>query len=223
MEHLQIAAWQQMGSEVGGDYYDFLLKSEGRLWVVVGDATGFGAASGLMVSATKIALLAMNETDLSEQLYKVNTLLTKTKFNQPINIALLLSEFSTFQNNQISLKMIGGGMPPAYIWRRNGTLEEVIIPGLPLGVLSEANYELHTLDLYANEVIILPTDGLSEMFNHEGQMLGYDHLMTALEQIDALNLTAEEVLRQVQVIGQNWASGHPQADDMTLVVVKVTA
>ncbi|MCP4716276.1 MAG: response regulator, partial [Deltaproteobacteria bacterium] len=61
LQHLDIAARQETASEVGGDYYDFFLQATGNLRVAVGDATGHGVASGLMVSMTKASLLATTE------------------------------------------------------------------------------------------------------------------------------------------------------------------
>jgi serine phosphatase RsbU (regulator of sigma subunit) len=65
------------------------------------------------------------------------------------------------------------------------------------------------------------SDGLSEMFNPDREILGYGRLMTALQQIDTSSLTAAAILEQVANIGDEWADGHPLYDDVTTVVIKV--
>jgi sigma-B regulation protein RsbU (phosphoserine phosphatase) len=221
LPYLDIAARQETASEVGGDYYDFFPLADDKLRVAIGDATGHGAASGLMVSMTKASLLATDETGLMTLPQKINTILNKIDLGTQLNMALLLLEFSKLQNGHVTARAIGGGTPPIYIWRAGGKLEEILISGFPLGVIDSAVYEPIEFNLASGDVVLLMSDGLSEMFNLNREILGYDRLMAALERINTSGAPADKILQQVAQVGNDWAQGHPLYDDVTLVVIKI--
>lgn len=221
LPHLDIAAHQQTASEVGGDYYDFLPQPNGKLRLAIGDATGHGAGSGLMVSMTKASLLAATETDLAALANKINNILNRVDLGTQLNMALLLLELSELQNGSVTVQACGGGMPPVYVLRAGGQVEEVLISGLPLGIINQANYQVTEFQLYPGDVMLLMSDGLLEMFNETHQFLGFDRLVAALSQIEARSLSTTEILARIAAIGRDWANGHPLYDDVTLVVTQV--
>lgn len=220
--YLEIAAYQETASEVGGDYYDFFWQAEGKLVIGIGDATGHGVGSGLMVSMTKASLLATNETDLRVIAERLNTILNKVDLGIQLNMALLLVEISEVRpDGAIGVKACGGGMPPLYVFRAGGSIEEVLVAGLPLGITNEAGYPPVEFQLYSGDVLLLMSDGLLEMFNHNREFLSFDRLTAGLKQLQPAGLTATEVLQAVANIGHTWAKGHPLYDDVTLVVLRV--
>jgi sigma-B regulation protein RsbU (phosphoserine phosphatase) len=221
LPHLDIAARQETASEVGGDYYDFFFQPNGRLLMAVGDATGHGVGSGLMVSMTKASLLATNETDLVVLVRKINNILNQVDLGLQLNMALLLLEVSEVQDGVVTIRACGGGMPPIYILRAAGSFEEFLISNLPFGIIDEMTYELTEFQLCAGDTMILASDGLSERFNQNQEILGFNRLDAALANMDVSTMTATEVLAQVARIGDNWAEGQPLEDDVTLVVMRV--
>lgn len=221
LARLEIAARQETASEVGGDYYDFFPQSNGNLRVAIGDATGHGVASGLMVSMTKASLLATTETGLIALVRKINRILTEIDLGTQLNMALLLLELTDLNNGTVSVRVSGGGIPPIYILRVGGGFEEILISAFPLGVTADAAYDEVEFNLTPGDVILLMSDGLSEMFNPDREILGYGRLITALRQIDTTALSAAAILEQVAKIGDEWADGHPLYDDVTTVVIKV--
>lgn len=221
LPHLDIAARQETASEVGGDYYDFFSQPDGGLLMAVGDATGHGAGSGLMVSMTKACLLATNETDLVALVRKINNILNQIDLGLQLNMALLLLKISEARDGVVTIRACGGGMPPIYILRAAGGFEEILISNLPFGIIKEINFELVEFQLCAGDTMILASDGLSERFNENQEILGLNRLDTALANLDVSAMTAAEVLAQVARIGDNWAKGQPLEDDITLVVIRV--
>lgn len=219
--YLDIAALQKTASEVGGDYYDFFPKANRQLRLAIGDATGHGVASGLMVSMTKASLLGATERDLSTLLHKINHTLTRVDLGPHLNMALLLLELTPQPDNQVLVQAIGGGMPPIYILRHTGKIEELIISGLPLGVIEEAIYRPIEFSLGPGEALLLASDGLPERFNAAREFLGFDRLAAALERINAGPAPAANILNQVVAVSDAWAQSYPLHDDMTLVVVRV--
>ncbi|MCB0167169.1 MAG: response regulator [Anaerolineae bacterium] len=221
LPHLDIAAYQETASEVGGDYYDFSVQTDTKLLITIGDATGHGVASGLLVSMTKASLLATSETDLMTLTQKINHILNEIDLGVQLNMALMLVELTQTQPGQMTVRACGGGMPPIYLLRANGDLEELIISGLPLAITKEALYKITEFNLSSGDVMLLMTDGLSEMFNSDREFLSFDRLITGLAGINIQDVTATEVINQVAHIGHDWAKGHPIADDVTIVAVRV--
>ena len=218
---LSIAARQDTASEVGGDYYDFFHPTDEVLRIAVGDATGHGVASGLMVSMTKASLLSTNEADLLTLLQKINITLSEIDLGTQLNMALLLLDLCQQPDGRVTVWASGGGMPPIYILRANGQMEELIVAGLPLGIIAEAKYQSIEFSLSSGDTILLVSDGLPERFNDKHEFLGFDRLATAIERIDPSTVSANEILSQIATISDDWGQDYPPHDDTTLVVVKV--
>jgi sigma-B regulation protein RsbU (phosphoserine phosphatase) len=221
LPQLEIAAYQETASEVGGDYYDFILQPDGRLFIAIGDATGHGAGSGLLVAMTKASLMAANETDLRTLVRKINSILNEIDLGVQLNMALLLLEVSQMHDGRITVRVCGGGMPPIYVLRSSCSIEEFLISGLPLAITDKTVYETIEFQLQPGDTMILMSDGLSEMFNTQQEFLTFDRLLAAMAQIDPTGLTAPEILARVADIGHTWAKGQPIYDDVTLVAMRV--
>ncbi|MBI1880139.1 MAG: fused response regulator/phosphatase [Chloroflexi bacterium] len=221
LPHLEIAACQKTASEVGGDYYDFFPQANGKLFVVVGDATGHGVSSGLMVAMTKASLMATDEAELTSLVKKINRVLTRIDLGRQLNMSLMLLEILAKSGSSVIVRASGGGIPPIYVLRPGGKVEEVLISGLPLGVTEEAEYTLTEFTLNPSDTLLLMSDGLPETFNARRELLGFKQLKQALHQLDVAHLAVEQVLERVIDVGDHWAAGHPLQDDVTLVALKV--
>jgi sigma-B regulation protein RsbU (phosphoserine phosphatase) len=221
LPYLDIAASQETASEVGGDYYDFRVEPDNRLLLLIGDATGHGVASGLLVSMTKASLLTTAETDLRALITKINEILNAVELEAHLNMALLVFELTPRPEGGVLVRVCGGGMPPVYLFRRHGRVEEVVISGIPLAVTRETSYAVTEFRLEATEKMLVFSDGLLEMFNRRHEFLGFERLTAALEMLDATQFSAKDLLDQVRRVGHEWAQGHPLQDDVTLVALKV--
>jgi serine phosphatase RsbU (regulator of sigma subunit) len=175
-----------------------------------------------MVSMTKASLLATTETDLRVVIENLNSILNKVDLGIQLNMALTLVELSEVRpDGSLAVKASGGGMPPLYVFRADGRLEEFMVAGLPLGVTNEAVYALTEFQLQPGDTLLLMSDGLLEMFNYNLEFLSFDRLMASLRELDVRTLSAPEILQAVANIGHAWAKGHPLYDDVTLLVLKV--
>ncbi|MCK6626615.1 MAG: response regulator [Anaerolineae bacterium] len=219
--YLDIAAQQKTASEVGGDYYDFFPQPNGKLFVAIGDATGHGVGSGLMVAMTKASLMATEEAELTDLIKKINRVLTRIDLGRQLNMSLMVLELVPSSNGNLTVRASGGGIPPIYVLRPGGIAEEVLISGLPLGVMEEASYTLTEFTLNPPDTMLLMSDGLPETFNSKRELLGFKQLKSALHQFDVTRLSAEQILEQVMAVGDDWAAGYPLQDDVTLVTMKV--
>ena len=208
-----IAFHMKTSTEVGGDYYDFFPQKDGSIYVVCGDATGHGLNAGMMVSITKAGLYGSNFDTPA---------ITTTRLNQTIKAIDLGTtrmslNMAKFHNG--SFDFTSAGMPPAYLYNGDAkTVEEILVPGLPLGSMKKADFDLHSFHLKSNDALVLISDGLPECVNHKGEMLDYDAVKNCIQSNG--NKTAQGIIDSLIDLGDNWMSGLMNDDDITLVVIK---
>ena len=208
-----IALHMKTSTEVGGDYYDFFPQDDGSMYVVVGDATGHGLNAGMMVSITKAGLYGSNFDTPSN----TTTRLNKTIKAIDLGTTRMSLNMAKFHNG--SFDFTSAGMPPAYLYKgESGTVDEILVPGLPLGSMKKADFDLHTFHLKPEDALVLISDGLPECINHNGEMLDYDAVKECVKQNG--KKSAQGIIESLVGLGDNWMSGLMNDDDITLVVIK---
>ena len=221
LPYLDIAAFQQPATEVGGDYYDFFPHAGDKLLVVVGDATGHGVGASLMVSATKMALRLVDEPCLQRKIAEINMHLKQINNYHRLNMGLTLVELSHDETSgTVRVKAAGGGMPPLIILRSNGDVEEMMNEGLPLGAMETAKYTLTEFRLEASDLLVAMSDGLPERINDMDDQLGYKRIAARIKETGK-GASPEEILEDLAGYGDDWSNNTAQNDDITLVVLKV--
>ena len=210
---IRISTLHEPMIQVGGDYYDFFPQEDGSMYVVCGDATGHGLNAGMMVSITKAGLYGSNfDTPAS----------TTTRLNQTIkaiDLGTTRMSLNMTKFNNGSFDFTSAGMPPAYLYQdKTGQVDEILVPGLPLGSMKKADFDLHSFPLESNDALVLISDGLPECVNHEGEMLDYDAVKECIESNG--NKSAEGIIDSLIDLGDEWMSGLMNDDDITLVVIK---
>ena len=141
LEGWEIAPFYQPAREVGGDFYDFHLLSEGRLGVVVGDATGKGVPAALVMSTTcgmlQLAARALGSPSPGEVLEQVNeTLLARIPSN-----TFVTCFYAILDPKSGTLRYANAGHDLPYLRRVGGDAEELRARGMPLGLIPGMNYE----------------------------------------------------------------------------------
>ena len=215
LPNLDIAFEMRTATEVGGDYYDYNLTEDGQLILAVGDATGHGMNAGLVVSAVKSlfktsALEAGNLETLERISQGVKSMNLKRLY-----IAMTLATF-----NGDKLTLAAAGMPPVLIYRSDENLvEEVLLEGMPLGGFIGAEREEASYQLRSGDTVLFMSDGLPEMLNPENEMLDYPKTKELFEEV--ADQSPKAIIDHIFKASTSWANGEPQADDITLVVIKV--
>lgn len=214
LPYLDIAAHMQTATEVGGDYYDFDLAPDGVLTLAVGDATGHGMRAGTMVTATKSILNVLGrQPDLLHILERSTRALKRLNFHK-LYMALTLAKI---EGN--TLQVAAAGMPPTLIHRAaTGAVEELILKGMPLGCFTDFPYREREATLYPGDTVLVMSDGFAELFNTNGDMLGYDEARDLFGQ--SVGRSAQDVIDHLLEAAQTWAGGEPPHDDITFVVLK---
>jgi serine phosphatase RsbU (regulator of sigma subunit) len=212
-----LAVAMRTATEVGGDYYDFHFEpagDSGALTVAIGDATGHGARAGTMVTAIKGLLSAdFAEASLSGFLSAAARAVRRMDLGR-MAMALALARLSAGV-----LTVSSAGMPPVLLYRRrDGKVEEIALPGMPLGGMA-CDYLERRFEVEDGDTVLLTTDGLPELANADGDPLGYPRVRTLLAGCG--RRTPEEIVAELSAAAEAWTGGQPAKDDMTMVVLQV--
>ncbi len=215
----EIAAIMSPAIEVGGDYYDIIETGSGERWVTIGDVSGHGVDSGLimMMAETSIISMVNSLTDASPSavIESVNGVLRE-------NISRLGSDhFMTLMAIRIngSQMTLAGKHQDMIVYRSKQNQTEVIPTiGTWLGITENIGKYLEdkTVNFSAGDIVLLFTDGITEATNQEGEMYGQIRLEQALNQYADLPISKlmNNILKEVERFQAE------QLDDMTLIVMK---
>ena len=215
LPNLEVAFEMRPATEVGGDYYDYNLTEDDQLTIAVGDATGHGTNAGLVVSAVKS--LFKTSPPGAENLETLERISQGVK---SMNLKRLYMAMTLATLNGNKLTLAAAGMPPALIYRAEENLvEEILLEGMPLGGFIGAERQEAPFDLQIGDTVLLMSDGLPEMLNPENEMLDYPKTKELFEEV--ADQSPKEIIDHLFKASVAWADGEPQADDITLVVIKV--
>src|SRR5215213_450730 len=200
--------------EVGGDFYDFLELEDGRLGLVVGDATGKGVPAALVMSTTCGMIRAVTQaSDYSpgEVLQRVNEALA-TRI--PANM-FVTCFYGVLDPESGCFTYANAGHDLPYV-RRGGDAEELMARGMPLGLMPGMSYEEKEIILGAGEAALFYSDGLVEAHNPEGEMFGFPRLQALVAEHAGKRLLVDFLMEELHSFtGERWE----QEDDITLVTL----
>jgi ketosteroid isomerase-like protein len=219
LEGWQISPLYRPAREVGGDFYDFHPLSEGRLGVVVGDATGKGVPAALVMSTTcgmlQLAAQALESTSPGEILERVNEALT---VRIPANM-FVTCFYAILEPESGSLTYANAGHDLPYL-HRDGAAEELRARGMPLGLMPGMGYEEKETILQTGESALFYSDGLVEAHDPKGEMFGFPRLRELVAEHGEEGSLEEDLLEELySFVGEGW---EPE-DDITLLTLKRSA
>jgi serine phosphatase RsbU (regulator of sigma subunit) len=211
-----VAAYYQPAREVGGDFYDFFELEDGRVSLVVGDATGKGMPAALVVAATCSMLRAVAQDpgySPGEVLAQVNeVLLARIPPNMFVTCFYAILEP---ESGSLSYANAGHNLPCCC---HEHAAIELSARGMPLGLMPQMSYEENEAALVAGESVLFYTDGLIEAHNPQGEMFGTPRLQGLLRERSeggrGLSATLMEELERFT--GEGWE----QEDDITLLTLE---
>jgi serine phosphatase RsbU (regulator of sigma subunit)/predicted ester cyclase len=212
----EIAHHYRPAREVGGDFYDFLELPDGRLGMVVGDATGHGVPAALMMANTQSVLRAVARRGGSEpghMLAEVNEVLWA--YIPPSMFVTCFYGVLDPESGRFRFANAGHNLP----YRRQGELAiELRATGMPLGLLPGMSYEEKETVLLPGESILFYSDGLVEAHNPEFEMFGSPRLRSLLTE----HVTGPKNLNDflLEELERFTGGGWEQEDDITLVALR---
>ncbi len=217
---IDVSGYMEPADEVGGDYFD-VLHDERRMKVGIGDVTGHGLESGvlmLMVQSVARALQEQGDEDPREFLEVLNRAVFKniqrTKTDKHLSLAFL-----DYEDRKITLS---GQHEEVLVLRGNDEVERIdtIDLGFPIGLESDIGpfVGTHEFSFDTGDVIVLHTDGVTEAESPNGELFGFDRLCESAQrhrQKDADAIKDGIIADLMAHIGTQKIH-----DDITLVVMK---
>jgi serine phosphatase RsbU (regulator of sigma subunit) len=210
----QISPFYQPAREVGGDFYDFFELPNGRLGIVVGDATGKGVPAALVMASARSMLraVAQNSESPGDVLRRVNdTLVTDIPPNMFVTCF-----YAILDPNSGSLTYANAGHDLPYV-HQGDSAEELRARGMPLGLMPQMSYEEKEIVFEAGEAALLYSDGLVEAHDPKGEMFGFPRLRALVAEHGAGESSLGDFLLEklYTFVGEGWE----QEDDITLLTL----
>ena len=220
IENLEIAAFMEPASEVGGDYYD-ILKSDGRVRIGIGDVTGHGLESGVLMIMIQTAVRTLLEAKLHNP-QEVFNALNRTiyhnieRMNCDKSMTLALLEY------QDHILKLSGQHEYLILVRSDGEVDKIdtLNLGFPLGLVEDITDFIATTEvyLYSGDVVILYTDGITEAIDINQAQYGLARLINVVNQ--NLKTSAAEIRNAVIKDVRQHIGTQEVYDDITLLVLK---
>lgn len=230
---LDVATYMEPASEVGGDYYDILHGEDGRVRIGIGDVTGHGLESGVVMLMTQSAVRTLVTGDESNAVRALD-ILNRTiyqnvqRMGSDKNLTLALLDYRPGPPDGHSAGNVTGhlrvsGQHESIIVARDGGQIELIDTvdlGLPLGLVDDIRSFVDevTIPLGPNDTVVLYTDGITEAADENHRLYGLDRLCDVVGARWAEDVASikDAVIADVKAhIGSQ-----PLYDDLTLIVFK---
>lgn len=220
IQELEIVGFMQPADEVGGDYYDVLVQ-ENRIKIGIGDVTGHGLESGVIMIMVQTAIRTL----------LLNGEINPVKFLATINQAIYQNLARMNCEKALSLVMldyyhqvlhISGQHEQVIVVRNHGEVELIDTDdlGFPIGLTEQIQDFIFEakIDLALGDLVVLYTDGITEAENDAKQFYGLERLVNQLLQIR--NLSLEEIRQQIMADIREFIGNHSIYDDITFVVMR---
>lgn len=204
-------------ASIGGDYYDVFNLDKTRLAVAIGDVSGHGLSTGLVMAMVKAALTTLIEegADEASLFRRLNELVYRSTERR----AFMTLAFTIFDLEHGTIRHTNAGHLYPYLLRRGVEAPRAIeAPSLPLGVRSELLTHTVEVDLQEGDAIIYLSDGIIEAQDENGDPLGFEQLeaLLARQPERSPTMIRDEILRAVAV----HSGTRPADDDRTVMVIR---
>ncbi len=220
IDGLDIAARSLYCDETGGDYFDFIGNDNKQLNVVIGDVSGHGISSAILMASVRAFLRqrAHLPGNLSRMLSDVNRQMVADVEDSGNFMTLF---YLRLDPANCCMSWIRAGHDPAIFYNPfSDRFNDMHGRGSALGVTEQAVFEENErTGLTPGQIIVLATDGVWEARNKEGDMFGKEPLYQIIRQ--NRNAVAEDILGICFQTLEEFQTGAMREDDITMVVIKI--
>ncbi|HLJ73848.1 MAG TPA: SpoIIE family protein phosphatase [Thermoanaerobaculia bacterium] len=213
---VSFAAHFEPTASIGGDYYDVFNLDKSRLAVAIGDVSGHGLSTGLVMAMVKAGITTLVEEGAEEvSLFgRLNELVYRSTERR----AFMTLAFTIFDLEHGTIRHTNAGHLYPYILREGQPPVAIELPSLPLGVREKINTRTATLDLEEGDTIVYLSDGIIEAQSETQDPFGFDHLESLLATTADRSPSA---LRDAILEAVARHSGtRPADDDRTVMVLR---
>lgn len=214
-----VAGWDvafsyRTANTIGGDYYDFLPLEDGRLAVVMGDASGHGIAAGLVMAIANSALKLGFDQDPDP--VTVSRLVNRALCRTGGSRAFMTLFCGVLEPASGRLGFVCAGHPYPLLRRAAGEVLELGTGSLPLGIRFDREMTAEQVRIEPGDTLVLFTDGVFETLDGAGESFGFERLTAALAPGGSSREVHDRVIQQVDA----FRGDEPLYDDCSLVVMR---
>jgi len=216
-DEFAIHALLEPAREVGGDFYDFFLDDDGRLWIAVGDVSGKGVPAALFMAVTRTFIRALSREEASPAalMERLNNELAEGN-EESMFVTLFLGVLDTGSGR---LRYALGGHPPPFLGRAGGKVTFLhAVTGALVGAMEGICFEEGEESLGPEDLLVVYTDGVTEAMNEKGDLFGDER--TGKTVADLGHLACSEIVDGIRRRVQSFAAGAEQSDDITLLALR---
>lgn len=224
LKGVEVAATFAPARELGGDFHDFLTPESNTLVIAVGDVSGKGVPAALYSAFAAEAVRGRtfrrrylpDRSSPAGVLASVNTILQQRQLEEYYCTLC----YANFDLKRRVVSLANSGLP--YPIRRSAEgSAPIVLPGVPLGSFPGTSYDEVSFALTAGDIYVFCTDGVYEAMNPDGEEFTTARVIDIVEA--GHDLPAQTLVRQIADTVQLWRGEAPPNDDMTAVVVRITA
>ncbi len=216
----QLSFSNRMASGVGGDYFDVKLLDEDNLCIIIGDVSGHGVASALVMAIAKAVLYhGFNRTrDLNELFCNLNSVIN-TYFGKP-PVKKMITLFATIINLPTGkATYIDSGHNFPMKISSDGQITEITMIGIPVGIVKRFRKQaVSEFNLEKGDAVVFYTDGIVEVTGKTEEQYGYERFKNNLSTMNDEN--SDNIINRLFVEYEKWQDGTEPDDDVTLAVLK---
>jgi len=203
-------------ASIGGDYYDVFNIDKTRLAVAIGDVSGHGLSTGLVMAMVKAAITTLVEEGAEETalFHRLNDLV----FRSTERRAFMTLAFTIFDLEKGTIRHTNAGHLYPYLLREGQKPRGIEVPSLPLGVRSTISTHTAEVDLQEGDAIVYLSDGIVEAQDEQGEPFGFEHLESLLSQ--SADRSPSTIRDQILEAVARHCGTRPADDDRTVMILR---
>src|SRR5208337_3577416 len=214
-DYFQVCATTMPMEHVGGDYYDMVYLPDERYGFIVADVSGKGLPAAMLATNLQgaFAAVAAGDPELALLFRRVNDFLCERTPPEMFATILygVLDRLGRFQ-------FVNAGHVSPLLIRASGEIVCLTSSNFPVGLFPGTTFEVASAQLQCGDILLICSDGVTEAHAADDDLFGEARLRNSLE--GCSGLTADEICRRVVGAVQEFVGNAPQADDLTLTVVR---
>jgi serine phosphatase RsbU (regulator of sigma subunit) len=202
---------------VGGDYFDYLERGEGKHWLVIADVSGKGTGPAILMASIQAALRALGGLgaislqDLAERLNAI--VYRSTELNRYVTAFFSCLDCSTGE-----MEYVNAGHCYPILMRRTGAVERLVEGGPVIGLFPELHVTTGRTTIEKGDLLVMYTDGLSETRSPEGEEFEDERILEALGGM--IGRPSQEIVARLVAGVRVFAADAGLSDDLTLMVAQ---
>lgn len=205
-------------ASIGGDYYDVFNLDKSRLAVAIGDVSGHGLSTGLVMAMVKAAITTLVEegADETSLFHRLNDLVYRSTERR----AFMTLAFTIFDLSKGTIRHTNAGHLYPYLLRLGETLPiSIECPSLPLGVRPDLSTRTVEIKLEEGDTVVYLSDGIVEAQNPQGDPFGFEQLESLLA--DQPNCAPSSLRDAILEAVASHSAERPADDDRTVMILRI--